>query len=171
MPNDPYEPGEIRRGLGQRPLDAAVLTEVQALMVPVAVIVGHRPDSVRRDDLSEASREAIGAHQRAMAAWFRRCARWVRSGAGAAEMAASLPQPPRLEDLAEDGQEPATSDLVRAHLTARAAWYGVLHKDIRSILNQVGPRPSADAPAPGAGTRPCPSLTSGDSSSRAASSC
>ena len=147
MPNDPYEPGEIRRDRGQRPIDAAVLTELQELVVPVAVILGHRPGSVRRDDLSHASREAIGVHHRAMAAWFRRCAQWVRSGAGAAEMAASLPRPPRLEDLAADGQEPALSNLVRAHLTARSAWYGVLHKDIRSILNQVGPLPSADAPA------------------------
>jgi hypothetical protein len=27
------------------------------------------------------------------------------------------------------------------HLTALATWYGVLHQDIRKILDEVGPQP------------------------------
>ena len=43
-------------------------------------------------------------------------------------MAAGLPEPPTLSGAGD-------------HLTALATWYGVLHQDIRKILDEVGPQP------------------------------
>ena len=43
-------------------------------------------------------------------------------------MVAGLPEPPVLS---------GTGD----HLLALVTWYGLLHQDIRNILNQVGPQP------------------------------
>jgi hypothetical protein len=39
-----------------------------------------------------------------------------------------LPEPPAVTGLGD-------------HLTALATWYGVLHQDIRKILDEVGPQP------------------------------
>ena len=43
-------------------------------------------------------------------------------------MIAGLPEPPILTGLGD-------------HLTALATWYGLLHQDIRKILDEVGPQP------------------------------
>jgi len=52
----------------------------------------------------------------------------VRSGEGAGEVSGGLPEPPPLSGPGD-------------HLTALATWYGVLHQDIRKILDEVGPQP------------------------------
>ena len=53
---------------------------------------------------------------------------WTRSGEGAGEVAASLPEPPVLFGPGD-------------HLPALATWHRQLHRDIREILDQVGPQP------------------------------
>ncbi len=147
MVNDPFEAGEVRLDVGRRPIDAAVLTRVQALLVPVSVILGHRPDPLWRDAVPEANRQEIVAHHAAMAAWFRRCASWTRTGAGGAAMAGSLPPPPRL-GLADDTVAGASHGEVAAHLAARAGWYGILHDEVDSILDQVARGPAHEVAIP-----------------------
>jgi hypothetical protein len=63
-----------------------------------------------------------------MAEWFRKAASWVRSGEGGGEVVDGLPEPPILSGPGDQ-------------LTALAAWYGVLHQDLRNILDEVGPQP------------------------------
>ena len=63
----------------------------------------------------------------ALAGWFRQAASWTRSGEGAGEVVDGLAEPPILSGPGD-------------HLTALATWYGLLHQDIRKILNEVGPQ-------------------------------
>jgi hypothetical protein len=72
-------------------------------------------------------RYAIRAHHQALAGWFRKAASWARSGEGAGEVVDGLPEPPILSGPGDQ-------------LTALATWYGLLHQDIRRILDEVGPR-------------------------------
>ena len=60
--------------------------------------------------------------------WLRQAMSWVRSGEGAEEVTGSLPEPPVLSGPGD-------------HLAALATWYGLLHRDIRGILDEVGPQP------------------------------
>ena len=76
----------------------------------------------------EPTQDAIRAHHLALAGWFRQAASWTRSGEGAGEVVAGLPEPPILSGPDD-------------HLTALATWYGLLHQDIRRILDEVGPQP------------------------------
>jgi multidrug resistance protein MdtO len=127
--NDPFETSEVRRAVGRRPIDAAVVEEVGRLFIPVSAILDLRTD-LAGHDLSQPMHDAIGAHHRALAAWFRQAASWTRSGAGAGEVVGGLPEPPALSGLGD-------------HLTALATWYGVLHQDIRKILDEVGQHPQS----------------------------
>ena len=137
MVNDPYEPDRLRPDRGRSPIDAGVVTQVQALIVPVSVILGHQPGPARDDDLPRASRDAIRAHNEATSGWLRRWAAWVRDGEGAAELVSSLPELPGL-DASAGAEADRTEDAAR-RLAAQAAWYGVLRQDIHAILDEVGP--------------------------------
>jgi hypothetical protein len=75
-------------------------------------------------ELSQPMRDAICAHSQAMAEWFRKAALWVRSGV----VVDGLPEPPMVSGSDD-------------HLIAFATWYGVLHEDIRKILDEIGPQP------------------------------
>jgi multidrug resistance protein MdtO len=125
--NDPFETSEVRRALGRRPIDAAVVEEVGRLFIPVSAILDLRAD-LARHDLPEPAQDAIHAHHQALAGWFRQAASWTRSGEGAGEVIDGLPEPPILSSPGDQ-------------LTALATWYGVLHEDIRSILDEIGPQP------------------------------
>jgi len=125
--NDPFETSEVRRSHGRRPIDAAVVAEVGRLFIPISAILDLRPDPGWRE-LSQPTRDAICTYHQALAEWFRQAASWARSGEGADEVAAGLPEPPTLSGPGD-------------HLTALETWYGVLHQDIRSILDEVGPQP------------------------------
>ncbi len=125
--NDPFETREVRRAVGRRPIDAAVVEEVGRLFIPISAILDLRTD-LAGHDLPQRLRDAIRAHHQALAAWFRQAAAWTRSGEGAGEVVGGLPEPPALFGLGD-------------HLTALATWYGVLHQDIRKILDEVGPQP------------------------------
>ena len=64
-------------------------------------------------------------------------ASWTRSGEGASEVVDGLPEPPALSGPGD-------------HLTALVTWHGLLHQDIRTILDEVGPQPQpAIAPSVG----------------------
>jgi multidrug resistance protein MdtO len=124
--NDPFETSEVRRAAGRRPIDAAVVAEVGRLFIPILAILDLRTD-LAAHDLPQPTQEAIRAHHQALAAWFRQAASWTRSGEGAGEVVAGLPEPPFLSGPGD-------------HLTALATWYGLLYQDIRRILDQVGPQ-------------------------------
>jgi len=125
--NDPFETREMRRASRRRPIDAAVVAEVGRLFIPILAILDLRADPGGHD-LPQPTQDAIRAHHQALAGWFRQAASWTRSGEGAGEVVAGLPEPPVLS---------GTSD----HLMALVTWYGLLHQDIRNILDQVGPQP------------------------------
>jgi hypothetical protein len=116
MVNEPFETQAVLTADGRRPIDAGVLAQVQALFVPVAVILDLRQQLPKSLD--------IATHQAALAGWFKRAAAWIRDGTDAAEIARSLPGPPE-----------ATESV--------GVWYRLLDEDIRSILAQVAPEARA----------------------------
>src|SRR5262249_44268102 len=93
--NDPYEPDEVRRATARRLIDATVVARIGRLFIPVSMILDLRADQAGQE-LPQAARDAISAHHEALAHWFRQAESWVRSGEGAAEVSASLPEPPIL---------------------------------------------------------------------------
>jgi multidrug resistance protein MdtO len=125
--NDIYE-RPFSRNIGH--IDAAVLLEVQALIVPVTVLLGLRRDQAW-GDVAAPERAAVLAYHQALAQWFDRCALWIRSGNGGETIAASLPAPP--------AAAPGPAGRAFGHLAARLAWYRLLDQDIRLILHQVRP--------------------------------
>ena len=104
-----------------------MVEEVGRLFIPILAILDLRADPGGHD-LPQPTQDAIRAHHQALAGWFRQAASWTRSGEGAGEVIAGLPEPPILTGLGD-------------HLTALATWYGLLHQDIRKILDEVGPQP------------------------------
>ena len=116
----------MRRAVGRRPIDAIVVEEVGRLFIPVSAILDLHAHLAEHDVL-QPTQDAIRAHHQALAGWFRQAASWTRSGEGAGEVVDGLPEPPTLSGPGD-------------HLAAVATWYGVLHQDIRKILDEVGPR-------------------------------
>jgi hypothetical protein len=125
--NDPYEPDAVRHATARRPIDAAVVAQIGRLFISVSMILDLRADQAGHE-LPQAARDAISAHHEALAHWFGQAESWVRSGEGAAEVSASLPEPPILSGPGD-------------RLAALATWYGLLHQDISRILDEVGPQP------------------------------
>jgi hypothetical protein len=117
----------VRRSVGRRRIDVAVVEEVGRLFIPVSAILDLRTD-LAGHDLPQPTHDAIRAHQQALAVWFRQAASWTRSGEGASEVAGGLPEPPALSGPGDK-------------LMALATWYRLLHEDIRKILDEVGPQP------------------------------
>jgi hypothetical protein len=133
---DRFETSEVRRAVARRRIDATVVEQVGWLFIPVSAVLDLSADLDWRE-LPDAMRDAISTHHKSLAAWFQAAASWTRSGDGAGEVVGGLPEPPALSG-ADD------------HLAALATWYGVLHRDIRKILDEVGPQPqSVIAPAVG----------------------
>lgn len=125
--NDPFETSEARRAIGRRPLDATIVEQVGRLLIPVSAILDLHTD-MAPSDLAQPTREAIGVHCQALAQWFQRAAVWARSGEGAEEVSGNLPQSPALSGAGD-------------RLAALATWCGLLHRDIRNILDVAGPHP------------------------------
>jgi multidrug resistance protein MdtO len=125
--NDPFETSEVQRAVERRPIDATVVEQVGRLFIPVSAILDLRTDRAGHD-LPEETRDALRAHDQALAGWFRQAASWTRSGEEAGEVAAGLPEPPTLSGPSDE-------------LTALETWYRLLHQDIRRILDEVGPQP------------------------------
>jgi len=127
--NDPFEAREVRRAAGRRLIDSAVAEQVGRLFIPVSAILDLRADPAWHE-LPTPMRDAISVYHRALAAWFRQAASWVRSGEGAEEVFSGPPEPPVLSGPGD-------------HLAARATWYALLHRDICDILERIGPAQSA----------------------------
>ncbi|HEV2100164.1 MAG TPA: FUSC family protein, partial [Stellaceae bacterium] len=125
--NDPFETREVRRAVGGRRINSAVVEEIGRLFIPVSAILDLRTDLAELDLLAEVQ-DAISAHNRTLSAWFRQAASWTRSGEGADQVVNGLPEPPMLSGRGD-------------RLAALATWYRVLRQDIRRILGEVGPRP------------------------------
>jgi multidrug resistance protein MdtO len=125
--NDRLETGLVRRPRARRPIDATVVEQIGRLFIPVSMILDLRADPAGHG-LPQSTRDAICAHHEALAAWFERVMSWVHSGEGADEVSGSLPEPPMLSGSGD-------------HLAALATWYGLLHEDIRRILDEAGPQP------------------------------
>jgi len=124
--NDPFETRAVRRAAARRPIDATVVEQIGRLFIPISAILDLRTD-LSRHDLPQPTQDVIRAHHQALTGWFRQAASWTRSGEGAGEVVDGLPEPPTLSGRGD-------------HLTALATWYGVLHQDIRKILDEVGPQ-------------------------------
>jgi multidrug resistance protein MdtO len=135
--NDPFETGAVRPAVGRRPIDATVVQQVARLFIPLSAILDLRTDPTG-NGLPRSTRDTINAHHRALAAWFRRAASWVRSGEGAPEVSGALPAPPVLAGPGD-------------RLAALATWYGLLYRDIREIFDAVGPPPSPAIASSGGG--------------------
>jgi len=124
--NDPFETREVRRATESRPIDATVVEQVGRLFISISAILDLHA-YLTQHDVPQPTQDAIRAHHQALAGWFRQAASWTRSGEGAGEVVDGLPEPPTLSGPGD-------------HLAAVATWYGVLHQDIRKILDEVGPR-------------------------------
>jgi len=119
--------GGVRRAVGRRPIDAIVVEQVGRLFIPISAILDLHAQ-LTEHDVPQPTQDAIRAHHQALAGWFRQAALWTRSGEGAGAVVDGLPEPPALSGPGD-------------HLAALATWYGVLHRDIRNILDEVGPQP------------------------------
>jgi multidrug resistance protein MdtO len=124
--NNPFEMRAVRRAGGRRRIDATVVEHVGWLFIPIAEILNLRAGSAWAE-VSQPMRDAICAHHRKLAAWFRQAASWVRSGEGADDVLRGLPEPPALSGPGD-------------HLSAFATWHGLLNHDIRNILDEAGPQ-------------------------------
>jgi len=107
MVNEPLESRAMLDPASQRPIGRTVLAQIQALLVPVLVVLDLRRDGPAAPDVIQ--------YTAALSAWFERTAAWIRDGTGAADIAAGLPRPP-------DTDEPLHS------------WLCVLDHDIREIV-------------------------------------
>ncbi len=125
--NDPFETREVRRAAGRRQIDVAVVEQVGRLFIPVSAILDLCAD-LAGHDAPQPTQDVIRTHNEVQASWFRKAASWVRSGEGAGEVAAALPEPPTLSGPSD-------------HLAALATWYRLLYQDLRKILDEVGPQP------------------------------
>ena len=148
MVNDRYEPervrpDRIRSDRAQRPIDSTTVMQVQALIIPVSIILRIRLDPAWHDAALQARGEAAQAYERDMSDWLRRSAAWVRTGESAADLIVSLPEAPNLEGGADQRE-----NAVNYHLAGRAAWCDVLRRDIYTFLNEIGPdaKPAAVPP-------------------------
>jgi len=112
MVNEPFESHMMLQRTGQRQIDRTVLVQIQALLVPVLVILDLRREGPEAPDVAQ--------YNTALSAWFQRAAAWIRDGSGAAEIMASLPRPP-------DASEPLHT------------WLCVLNDDIREIVARTTP--------------------------------
>ena len=140
MVNDPYEPLHVRNPAAPGAITAGVLERVQALMVPVSVILTLGEDQAW-NSVEGPARAAVLDYHRTMSEWLRRAADWVRTGTGAGDVIAALPKPPGASTLVTGSPE------ARTHGAERAAWYTVLHQDIRAILQDVAPPSFAERPS------------------------
>ena len=124
-----------------RRIDSITLSDVQALLVPLSVILGMAADPAWQE-VPAATREMIPRHHEAMAQWFLRCRAWVLHGEDANSVVAGLPEVPALTPGLSSADR---AGVVGAHLAAREAWYALLHQDIEAILARVAPSPISGA--------------------------
>jgi hypothetical protein len=127
MANAGYE----RITLGHRAdqhIDTGTLSQLETIMLVFCVILNQQSDPAW-PAAPDAARQAVLAYHDRLASWLESCVAWVKTGVGGGALEADIPAPPRLEAPA---------------LAARAAWYGVLDRELRAIMSQIMHRPRAD---------------------------
>jgi hypothetical protein len=104
-------------------IDTGTLAQLETLMLVLCVILNQQqsPEWLNRP---AAITQATRAYHEQMADWFERCAAWVGSGTGGDTLAAEIPLPPT-----GVGQ----------------AWYGVLDRELRTIMSQIMHRANRNA--------------------------
>ncbi len=125
--NQGFEPENKRN----HRLDAARLARVQALAVPISVIRGLDADPAWQT-VPGPQRTTVLDHHRDLAAWFRSCADAI----GTRRLPGSPPPAPPDALLRLDTRPDVP---YAAHLQARIAWYGLLDRSIRDLLDLPGP--------------------------------
>lgn len=110
--NEPLEAARVNTRRRHRKVDARVVTEIQMLAIPVAII----------SDADEEPSALVYAHMDAMKAWLEHFGRWIMHGQDGASLLDALPSPP---DLPSDPQ--------------RGFWFAVLDERIRAILDELLP--------------------------------
>ena len=138
--NDRYETTRIRPDRRdpdreRRLIGAGAVASVQALVLPVSMLLSLEPPGDAGSAIPAAGQDAARAYQEAMAKWFGGCAGWVQKGTAGSTLLATLPTPP---DLDRTGAR----DEAAANLTARATWFALLHEDAMAMIRAMG----ADTP-------------------------
>jgi multidrug resistance protein MdtO len=103
---------------GIRPIDAGTLAELDSVMLVLCVILNLQSDPAWAT-APQPVRQAVLDYHGQIADWFDQCAGWVRGGEG---VLAEIPAPPVLE----------TPDM-----SGRAAWYGVLDRQLHAITDPL----------------------------------
>ena len=104
-----------------RAIDRAAVADLETIMLVVCVVSdlrGH-PDGGSEAEPALSAAHAYCAH---LAAWFDRCAAWVRDGADDGSLETDIPNPPKSEDCGGPAQ---------------AAWFDVLDREIRGIVARI----------------------------------
>ncbi len=112
-----FEPAPLHRAAG-RPLDAGALAALDGILLDMSVILNTRDDA-QWQAAPATDRQAALAYHEAVADWLERCADAVRGAEAVTTLAPGMPSPPQ---AATPG------------LPARAIWYDVLDRDLRSIV-------------------------------------
>lgn len=112
MANEPLESRMIRHQSGQELIDRTVLVRVQALLIPILVVL----DLLKQAPVTQ----GVAQYVTTLGLWFHRAAAWIRDGSGTAGSMPSLVHPP-------DADEPLQT------------WFCVLDQDINEILMEAGP--------------------------------
>ena len=134
--NDRYETTRVRPDRRdpdreRRLIGAGAVASVQALVLPVSMLLSLEPAGDAEAAVPAAGQDAAHAYQEAMAKWFGGCAGWVQKGTGGSALLASLPTPPDLDRTGARGD-------AAANLTARAAWFALLHEDALAMIRAMG---------------------------------
>jgi multidrug resistance protein MdtO len=116
--NEPLERHAMLEPAGRLPIDRTILAQVQALLLPILVVLDLRPQGPGAPEVIR--------YNMALSTWFQCAAAWIRDDRGPADVMAGLPRPP------------ATSEPLHT-------WLCVLDQDIREIVTAASP---ALRPAP-----------------------
>jgi multidrug resistance protein MdtO len=128
MANAGYERIALGHEAGSH-IDTGTLAGLEGILLALCVILDQQSDPAWLAAPAAARQDALAYHDQ-MAAWFERCAGWVRTGAGGGALASAIPSPPVLG---------------APSLAACAAWYGVLDRELRATMSRVMQRASAHA--------------------------
>nr|WP_294915144.1 FUSC family protein [uncultured Neokomagataea sp.] len=110
--NEPLEAARVNTRRGHRKVDARIVTEIQMLAIPVAIIA----------DAHQEPSDEVGAHTEAMKTWLEHFGRWVLNGQDGESLRDALPVPPELP-----------------HDPERGFWFAVFDERLRAILDELLP--------------------------------
>ncbi len=128
--NDRYEPPAGRRS----PIDRALVGRIQALIVPVSLIVIDAGDAGPAQDWPQEVRRGLDAHRTAMQRWFDRAAGLVATGANADTLKRDLPEPP---DFTK--QRALLPEAEARRLKGHEALHRLLASELHTILDTLLP--------------------------------